>query len=106
MVKRPDHMAGKRAGRAHDPLKLDGGEDVRETPIAEILAQMGIVQIKAGSENDGADIQLDLLFLLEVVDGMSLAGVRADMAITANSTGETTFGFRHRFIGGVANVNF
>ena len=104
-VKRPQYVAGIRSGRGQNPLELQRGDHVGEASIAKVLLQPRIEDLVAGSEDDRADLQLDLLFPLQVVDRVRLAGGLAEMAIGADPAGETTFGLGNGFFRRVADMD-
>ena len=48
-------MAGRGARGGQQPFKLQGRDDVGETPETELLGELGLVRFVAWREDDGAD---------------------------------------------------
>ena len=67
-------------GREH-PLELHVGQHVRGEAEAELAAARGVEGLEAGREHHAADLQLDRLLRLVVVDGPGLADLGAQAAL-------------------------
>ena len=61
LVGGPLDNAFVRAGCGEDAFELDGGNHVRPAAEAQFGADLRVVAVEAGAEDDGADVQLELL---------------------------------------------
>ena len=75
-------MTKVRAGRRHNPLKLDRRDNVGISPITQVFFSLRVKKLKARREHDCTHIQFDLFFFLFIVNGVSLADLFADLAFS------------------------
>ena len=76
-----DDVSPVRSGSAHDPLVLDGGDDVLEPSVAVLAGVGGVPDGESGSGDDGSDLEGDELVLVIVVDGTLSAVLGAESAL-------------------------
>jgi len=70
-----------RPGGAQKPFEVHAGHNVLHPAVAVFVAHLGIERLKAGRQNDGPYVDIDLLRLLLEIDGVVLADVFADAAL-------------------------
>ena len=75
-----DQMALGRSGGRQIALELEGGDDVRHDAVAPDLGRPGIVGLKAGGEDDGADVDLMGLLGIVEIDRPGVADLLAEAA--------------------------
>ena len=80
-------LAVGRAGGVAQPLELHVRVDVGQPPVAVLRNPLAVEQLPAGGHDDVADLELDDLVLLVVVDGGGGADLRADLALAAGEPG-------------------
>ena len=76
-----DDVSPVGSGGAHEPLVLDGGDDVLVPAVAVLAGVGGVPDLESGSGNDGSDLEGDLLVLVIVVDGSLSAVLLAESAL-------------------------
>ena len=69
------------SGRAHEPLVLDGGDDVLVPAVSVLGGGLGVPYLESGSGDDGSDLEGDDLVLVVVVDGSLAAVLGAQSAL-------------------------
>ena len=92
------HMALRRPGRAQQALKLHGGHDIGVTAVAQFASALGVVQLVAGGQDDGAHAQRLFVGRLLVIDGMCFAGQHTLVALGAKAAAEATRRLRQRLV--------
>jgi len=74
-------LARRRPGCRRQPLELEAVDDVRIAAIAELGFLAGVERVKAGGDDDGADLDINDLVAHVVADGLWLAGHHALAAL-------------------------
>ena len=69
-----------RSRGAHQPLIVHAGDHVRELSVAVLIPDLRVKRLKAGSQDDRAYLDVDLLGCLIEIDGLILTDCFADTA--------------------------
>ncbi len=99
-VRGPHHLALERSGGGKETFEFDARDDVGESPVTVFTFQGGLEFIKARREDDGADLDLKVLVLQFMVDGLGLTGLDTFHALGAPAALQAALGFLHRLFRG------
>jgi hypothetical protein len=93
LIGRSQDLALVRSGGGEDPLELERRDHVGKVAKPELRLRLGVEQVEAGREDDGAHVD-GLLFSGGhlMVDGARLAGVHAQQALATAGAGEAPGG--------------
>ena len=104
-VRKTYDVALKGARGAKHSLELNACNDIGIPAVTEFAFSRGIELFKAGGKDDRADLQLDRPLFHSVVDCVLLAGLDALVALRAQGTIQTSFGFRQGLLLGESFFN-
>jgi hypothetical protein len=86
-------------------LELEGGHHVREAAVAELGLEARVEGLVPGRQHDRADLELEPLLALAVVDGVGETHVGAPVAVAADRATQAAGGLGPGLLLGVAGVD-